>query len=45
MLVSLIPSLETYKVETIWPVIVVDVWPYKLLVPLLLQSSGVKKTF
>jgi len=33
MLVNLRPSLEPYKVQTIWPVMVVDLSPYKLLVP------------
>jgi hypothetical protein len=33
MPVSLRPSLEPYKVEKIWLVMVVDLSPYKLLMP------------
>ena len=33
MLVRLMLSLEPYKVETVCPVMVVDLPPYKLLVP------------
>ena len=37
-------SLVPHKFETIWPVIVVELSPYKLLVPPHLQSCRMKKT-